>query len=193
MRRSVRMAETHLLMKITIIPGTSSMIKRMTGNAGHQGNGRLFHESKEPQNLFYVPDRTWCPSQKWKSKVAGRHLSMERYVFENRSFKDVFEFRVVSSCRKSTRDHWLSTGGLWDRWWLGCLNSKRSMKVHVWNVPKENIIRGPFPSCSTFTGLEQPEEFENHDQGISCIQVEESPLWLEEKHLRHNMRGLIAV
>ena len=39
MRRSVRMAETHLLMKITIIPGTSSMIKRMTGNAGHQGNG----------------------------------------------------------------------------------------------------------------------------------------------------------
>ena len=34
MRRSVRMPETHLLMKITIIPGTSSMIKRMTGNAG---------------------------------------------------------------------------------------------------------------------------------------------------------------
>jgi len=32
------------------------MIKRMTGNAGHQGNGRLFHESKEPLNLFYVPD-----------------------------------------------------------------------------------------------------------------------------------------
>ena len=51
------MARSHLLMKITIIPGTSSMIKRMTGNAGHQGNGRLFHESKEPQNLFYVPNR----------------------------------------------------------------------------------------------------------------------------------------
>ena len=51
------MAGTHLLMKITIIPGTSSMIKGMTGNAGHQGNGRLFHESKKPQNLFYVPDR----------------------------------------------------------------------------------------------------------------------------------------
>ena len=48
MRRSVRMAETHLLMKITIIPWTSSMIKGMTGNAGHQGNGRLFKESKEP-------------------------------------------------------------------------------------------------------------------------------------------------
>ena len=164
MRRSVRMAETHLLMKITIIPGTSSMIKRMTGNARHQGNGRLFHKSKEPQNLFYVPDRTWCPSQKWKSKVARWHLSMERYVFENRSFKDVFEFRFVSSCRKSTGDHvhWLSTGGLWDRWWLGSLNSKRSMKVHVWNVSKENIKRGPFPSCSKFTGLEQPEEFETH-------------------------------
>jgi len=51
------MAETHLLMKITIIPGTSSMIKGMTDNAGHQENGRLFKESKEPQNLFYVPDR----------------------------------------------------------------------------------------------------------------------------------------
>ena len=39
MQWSVRIAETHLLMKITIIPGTSSMIKGMTGNAGHQGNG----------------------------------------------------------------------------------------------------------------------------------------------------------
>ena len=38
-RRSVRMVETHLLMKITIILGTSSMIKGMTGNVGHQGNG----------------------------------------------------------------------------------------------------------------------------------------------------------
>jgi len=55
-RRSVRTAETHLLMKITIIPRTSSMIKGMTGNAGHQGNGPLFKESKEPQNLFDVPD-----------------------------------------------------------------------------------------------------------------------------------------
>ena len=49
MRRSVRMAGTHHLMMITIIPGTSSMIKGMTGNAGHQGNDRLFIESKEPQ------------------------------------------------------------------------------------------------------------------------------------------------
>ena len=49
MRRSVRMAGTHHLMMITIIPGTSSMIKGMTGNAGHQGNGRLFIESKKPQ------------------------------------------------------------------------------------------------------------------------------------------------
>ena len=57
MWRNVRMAKTHLLMKITIIPGTYSMIKGMTGNAGHQGNGRLFKESKESQNLFYVPDR----------------------------------------------------------------------------------------------------------------------------------------
>ena len=51
------MAWTHHLMMTTIIPGISSMIKGMTDNAGHQGNDRLFIESKEPQNLFYVPDR----------------------------------------------------------------------------------------------------------------------------------------
>ena len=39
MQRSVRIAETHLLMKITIIPGTSSMIRGMISNAGHQENG----------------------------------------------------------------------------------------------------------------------------------------------------------
>jgi len=50
------MEKTHLLMKITIIPRISSMIEGMTGNAGHQGRGRLFKESKEPQNLFYVPE-----------------------------------------------------------------------------------------------------------------------------------------
>jgi len=55
------MAGTHLLMKITIIPGTSSIIKGMTGNAGHQGSGRLLHESKKPLNLFYVPDRKKNP------------------------------------------------------------------------------------------------------------------------------------
>src|ERR1700686_5117690 len=49
MRRSVRMSGRHHLMMITIILGTSSMIKVMTSNAGHQGNGRLFIESKEPQ------------------------------------------------------------------------------------------------------------------------------------------------
>lgn len=44
------MVETHLLMKITIIPGTSSMIKGMIGNAGHQGNGRLLKKkSKIPR------------------------------------------------------------------------------------------------------------------------------------------------
>ena len=43
------MAETHLLMKITIIPGTSSIIKGMTGNAGHQGNDQLFKEIREPR------------------------------------------------------------------------------------------------------------------------------------------------
>ena len=116
--------------------------------------------------MYLIARRTWCPFRQWKSKVVGRHSSMERYVFENRSFKDVFEFRVVSSCRKSIGDHvhWLSTEGLWVRWWLGCLNSKRSMKVHVWNVPKENMIRGPFPSCNKSTGLEQPEEFKTHDR-----------------------------
>ena len=49
MQRSVRMVGTHHLMMIPIIPGTSSMIRGMTGNAGHQGNDRLFRESKEPQ------------------------------------------------------------------------------------------------------------------------------------------------
>ena len=49
MQRRVRMVEIHLLMKITIIPRTSSMIKGMTGNAGHQGNDKLFKERKEPQ------------------------------------------------------------------------------------------------------------------------------------------------
>ncbi len=49
MHRSVQIAGTHHLMMITIIPGTSSMIEGMTGNAGHQGNSRLFKESKEPQ------------------------------------------------------------------------------------------------------------------------------------------------
>ena len=42
-------AGTHHLMMITIIPGTSSMIRGMTGNVGHQGNNRLFKEGKEPQ------------------------------------------------------------------------------------------------------------------------------------------------
>ena len=51
------MAKTHRLIKITMILGTSSIIKGMNGNASHQGNGRLFHESKKPLNLFYVPDR----------------------------------------------------------------------------------------------------------------------------------------
>jgi len=49
MRMSVRMAGTHQWMMITIIPWTSLMIRGMTCNAGHQGNGRLFIESKEPQ------------------------------------------------------------------------------------------------------------------------------------------------
>ena len=43
------MAETHLVMKITIIPGTSAMIDGMTGNAGHQGNGRLFKKARNPR------------------------------------------------------------------------------------------------------------------------------------------------
>lgn len=49
MRRSVQMVGTHLLMKITIIPMTSSMIEGMKDNACHQGNDRLFNERKEPQ------------------------------------------------------------------------------------------------------------------------------------------------
>ena len=41
---------------------------------------------------------------------------------------------------------------------------KKSMRVHVRDVPKENLTRGPFPSCSKFIGLEQLEGFEIHDQ-----------------------------
>jgi len=36
-------------MKITIILGTSSMIKGMTGNVGHQGNGHLFNKARNPR------------------------------------------------------------------------------------------------------------------------------------------------
>ena len=43
------MVGKHHLMMITIIPGTSSMIKGMTGNAGREGNDRFFRESKEPR------------------------------------------------------------------------------------------------------------------------------------------------
>jgi len=49
MERSVWMEETHLLMKIKIILGTSSIIRGMRSNAGYQGNGQLFKESKEHQ------------------------------------------------------------------------------------------------------------------------------------------------
>jgi len=43
------MAGTHLLMKITIILVTSSMIEGMIGNAGHQGNDRLFKKASNPR------------------------------------------------------------------------------------------------------------------------------------------------
>jgi len=43
---------------------------------------------------------------------------MERYVFENRIFKDAFEFRVVLSYRKSTGDHvhWHIAPEVWEAW-----------------------------------------------------------------------------
>jgi len=40
---------------------------------------------------------------------------------------------------------------------------KKTMKVHVRDVPKENITRGPFPSCRKSIGLKQPKGFEIHD------------------------------
>ena len=43
------MVGTHHLMMITIIPGTISMIRGMTGNAGHQGNDRLFKKARDPR------------------------------------------------------------------------------------------------------------------------------------------------
>ena len=46
---SVRMVGTHHLMMITIIPGTSSMIRGMIGNASHQGNYRLFKKARNPR------------------------------------------------------------------------------------------------------------------------------------------------
>ena len=46
----------------------------------------------------------------------------------------------------------------------GMLEFKKSMKVHVCDVPKENLTRGPFPLCSRSTGLEQLEGLEIHDQ-----------------------------
>jgi len=52
--------------------------------------------------MYLITKRTWCPSRKWKFKVSGWHSLMERYVFENRFFKDVLEFRVII---KSTGDH----------------------------------------------------------------------------------------
>ena len=48
MRRSVQIAGTHHFMMITIIPGTSSMIRGMIGNAGHKGNNRLFKKARNP-------------------------------------------------------------------------------------------------------------------------------------------------
>jgi len=49
MRRSVRMAETHLLMKIIIIPRTSLMIRGMISNAGRQGHDRIFKKARNPR------------------------------------------------------------------------------------------------------------------------------------------------
>jgi len=62
----------------------------------------MIDSSKKARNprisfMYLIARRNWCPSQKWKSKVSRWHSSMERYVFENRFFKDVLEFRVVSS------------------------------------------------------------------------------------------------
>ena len=47
---------------------------------------------------------------------------------------------------------------------IGMSEFKKSMKVHVWDVLKENLTRGPFPSCNKSTGLEQLEGFEIHDR-----------------------------
>ena len=98
------MVETYLLMKITIIPRTYSMINGMTDNAGHQENGRLFKESKEPQNLFYVPDRKKNLVSISEMEVKGFRVALINGKVR-RFFKDVFELRVVSSCKKSTKDH----------------------------------------------------------------------------------------
>lgn len=44
------------------------------------------------KNLFYVPDhkKNLVSIRQWKTKVLGWHSSTERYVFENRIFKDAF-------------------------------------------------------------------------------------------------------
>ena len=135
---------------------------------------------------------------------------MERYVFENRIFKDAFThgFKVGNLYQVagwSIGDHvsWhissitpeVYCGALPDVSQIvsGMPEFKKSMTVHVWDVPKENITRGPFPSCSRSTGLEHPEEVWDSWSGISHVQGEESPLWLEANHLGFDMKGLIAV
>ena len=62
----------------------------------------MVNSSKKTRNsiitfMYLIARRAWCPSRKWKSKVSGWHSSMARYVIENIFFKNVLEFRVVSS------------------------------------------------------------------------------------------------
>jgi len=132
--------------------------------------------------MYLIARRTWCPFQQWKSKVSRWHSSMERYVFENRNFKRCFYswvqgWKFVSSCRMV---HWgscqltyliYSIGGLLyealpdvSQMVTGIPEFKKSMKVRVRDVLKENLIRGSFLSCSRSTSLEQPEGFEIHDR-----------------------------
>ena len=114
MRTSVRMAETSLdedynhswWLKEWLV---MQVIKEMVDSSSKARNPKI-------PFMYLIARRTRCPSRKWKSKITGWNLSMERYVFENRFFKDVFEFRVVSSCRKSIGDHvhWHIAPEVWE-------------------------------------------------------------------------------
>ena len=63
---------------------------------------------------------------------------------------------------------------------IGMPEFKKSMKVHVSDVLKENLTREQFPSCSKSTGLEQPEGFEIHDQESHVCRWKKSLYVLEQ-------------
>lgn len=134
------------------------ILERVEGMLPLFNEGSMIHLWKFP----YVPD-----------------LTMKRYVFEKQILKILLLLGSrLAICIKLQEVQWgpnISSMALevylylcylmWDRWWHGFLYSKKSMKVHSRDVPKEILQRGPFPSCNIRTSdVEQPEGFEIHEQ-----------------------------